>query len=111
MNILNATQDREETKAKCYFCTAVPFSLGKVVYTQGIEQLLDNNVGANLSIYLQRHQSGDWGETCIEDKITNDEAIKTGERVISNYTICDQSVWIITERDRSVTTILLPCEY
>ncbi|MFA0719315.1 type I restriction endonuclease subunit M, partial [Vibrio splendidus] len=73
MNILNATQDREETKAKCYFCTAVPFSLGKVVYTQGIEQLLDNNVGANLSIYLQRHQSGDWGETCIEDKITNDE--------------------------------------
>lgn len=111
MNILNATQDREETKAKCYFCTAVPFSLGKVVYTQGIEQLLDNNVGANLSIYLQRHQSGDWGETCIEDKITNDEATKTGERVISNYTICDQSVWIITERDRSVTTILLPCEY
>ncbi|MEZ8077971.1 type I restriction endonuclease subunit M, partial [Vibrio splendidus] len=44
-------------------------------------------------------------------KITNDEATKTGERVISNYTICDQSVWIITERDRSVTTILLPCEY
>nr|AKN36317.1 Plasmid related protein [Vibrio tasmaniensis] len=108
MNILNVTQDNEE---KSYFCTAVPFSLGKVVYTQGVEQLLDNNVGANLSIYLQRHQSGDWGETCIEDKITNDEATKTGERVISNYTICDQSVWIITERDRSVTTILLPCEY
>ena len=111
MNILNATQDREETKVKCYVCTAVPFSLGKVVYTQGIQQLLDNNVGVNLSIYLQRHQNGDWGETCIEDKITNDEATKTGERVISSYTICEQSVWIITERDRSVTTILLPCEY
>ena len=101
----------KKRKQNVTVCTAVPFSLGKVVYTQGIEQLLDNNVGVNLSIYLQRHQSGDWGETCIEDKITNDEATKTGERLISSYTICKQSVWIITERDRSVTTILLPCEY
>lgn len=111
MNILNTTQDREETKAKCYVCTAVPFSLGKVVYTQGIQLLLDNNVGVNLSVYLQRHQHCDWGETCVEDKITNDEATKTGERVISIYKICKQSVLIITEYDRSVTTILLPCEY
>ena len=111
MNNLNTTQDREKTKEKCYVFTAVPFSLGKVVYTQGIQLLLDSHVGVNLLIYLQRHQNGDWGGVCIEDKISNDEATKTGERVISNYTICDQSVWIITERDRSVTTILLPCEY
>mgnify|MGYP006149008237 CR=1 FL=1 len=111
MNNLNTTQDREETKEKCYVCTAVPFSLGKVVYTQGVDHLLNNHIGVNFSIYLQRHQSGDWGDVCIEDKISNDEATKTGERVISSYTICDQSVWVITERDRSVTTILLPCEY
>ena len=111
MNFLNTTQKSEETKAKCYVCTAVPFLLGKVVYTQGIQLLLDSYVGVNLSIYLQRHQNGDWGDVCIEDKISNDEATKTGERVISSYMICDQSVWIITERDRSVTTILLPCEY
>ena len=61
MNIMNTTQNREETKAKCYVCTAVPFSLGKVVYTQGIQLLLDSYVGVNLSIYLQRHQNGDWG--------------------------------------------------
>ncbi|NOH36590.1 type I restriction endonuclease subunit M [Vibrio chagasii] len=111
MNVLNTTQNREETKVKCYVCTAVPFLLGKVVYTQGVQLLLDRHVGVNLSIYLERHQNGDWGDICIEDKITNDEATKTGERVISSYTICDQSVWVITERDRSVTTILLPCEY
>ncbi|WP_210455622.1 type I restriction endonuclease subunit M [Vibrio crassostreae] len=111
MNILNATQDREETKAKFYMCTAVPFSLGKVVYTKGIEQLLDSHVGVNLSIYLQRHQNGDWGNICVEDKLTNDKATKTGERVLSSYTICNEQVWIITERDRSCTTILLPNEY
>ena len=111
MNILNITQDNEEKKEKSYFCTAVPFSLGKVVYTQGIQHLLDEKLGVNLSIYLQRHLSGDWGNVCIEDKLTNDEATKTGERIISSYTISKQSVWIITERDRSVTTILLSSEY
>ncbi|MGF1916685.1 type I restriction endonuclease subunit M [Vibrio splendidus] len=108
MNIMNFTQDSEE---KSYFCTAVPFSLGKVVYTQGIQHLLDEKLGVNLSIYLQRHLNGDWGNVCIEDKITNDEATQTGERIISSYTISKQSVWIITERDRSVTTILLSSEY
>ncbi|MFA0057711.1 type I restriction endonuclease subunit M [Vibrio echinoideorum] len=111
MNILNITQDIEEKKEKSYFCTAVPFSLGKVVYTQGIQHLLDEKLGVNLSIYLQRHLSGDWGNVCIEDKVTNDEATQTGERIISSYTISKQSVWIITERDRSVTTILLSREY
>ncbi|MCW8349391.1 hypothetical protein MD535_25810, partial [Vibrio sp. ZSDZ65] len=92
-------------KGKNYVCTAVPFDLGKVVCTQGIAELLNNNIGVNLSIYLHRHQNGDWGNVCVEDKLTNDEATKTCERVLSSYTICNEQVWIITERDRSCTTI------
>ncbi|CAH7048704.1 Type I restriction endonuclease subunit M [Vibrio chagasii] len=89
----------------------MPFDLGKVVCTQGIAELLKNNIGVNLPIYLHRHQNGDWGNVCVEDKLTNDEATKTGERVLSSYTISNEQVWIITERDRSCTTILLPNEY
>ncbi|CAK1715095.1 Type I restriction endonuclease subunit M [Vibrio crassostreae] len=111
MNIKNVTSGNEETKEKNYVCTAVPFDLGKVVCTQGIAELLNNNIGVNLPIYLHRHQNGDWGNVCVEDKLTNDKATKTGERVLSSYTICNEQVWIITERDRSCTTILLPNEY
>ncbi len=73
--------------------------------------MLRNNLGINLAIYIQRHQSGDLGILDIEDKIANDEATKNGERVFSSYIICGRKVWIITERDRSCTTILLPSEY
>ncbi|CAK3560803.1 Type I restriction endonuclease subunit M [Vibrio crassostreae] len=111
MNIKNVTSGDEETKEKNYFCTTVPFDLGKVVCTQGIAELLNNNIGVNLPIYLHRYQNGDWGNVCVEDKLTNDEATKTGERVLSSYTICNEQVWIITERDRSCTTILLLNEY
>ena len=111
MNILNTTSSDEQLKAQTYVCSAIEFDLGKVVYTQGIDSMLRNNLGMNLMIYLQRHQSGDWGNICIEDKITNDEATRTGERVLSSYQLCGRTIWIITERDRSVTTILLPSEY
>lgn len=89
----------------------MPFDLGKVVGTQGIVELLNNNIGVNLRIYLHRHQNGDWGNVCVEDKLTNDEATKTGERVLSSYTICNEQVWIITDCARSCTTILLTNEY
>ena len=108
MKNIGVKKYREE---RIYICTAAPFSLGKLLYTSGIQYLLEKNIGVNLSIYLQRHRNGDWGDVCIEDKIVNDEATKTSGRVISNYTICDQLVWIVTECDRSVTTILLPNEY
>jgi len=73
MNIKNVTSNNEETKEKNYVCTAVPFDLGKVVCTQGIAELLNNNIGVNLPIYLHRHQNGDWGNVCVEDKLTNDK--------------------------------------
>jgi len=69
---------------------------------------------------LTRHLSGDWGCCCAEDKATNDEAVQHGSRILSSYpldpaTPCkgygDNTLWIITEADRSVTTFLLPSEY
>lgn len=61
---------------------------------------------------LQRHVIGDWGELDAEDKKANDLALQTGERLLSAYhTVNGTKFWIITERDRSVTTILLPEDY
>ncbi|CAK3883508.1 Type I restriction endonuclease subunit M [Vibrio crassostreae] len=111
MNELNIISTKEKMKVQTYVCTAQPFDLGKVVITQGIDALLRENIGASLRVCLMRHQNGDWGNMPIEDKISNDEATKTGERILSGYRLCDKQIWIITEWDRSVTTVLLPNEY
>jgi hypothetical protein len=61
---------------------------------------------------LLRHQFGDWGSVPSEDADANREAIETGCRILSSYYLNpDERVWIITEADRSVTTLLLPDEY
>jgi hypothetical protein len=113
MNEINTNLNQAELKEKNYVCTAVPFELGQVVMTRGVADIIERNLGSEGSIIvaLTRHKNGDWGVVCIEDKITNDEATKTGERVLSEYSLCGERIWIITERDRSVTTVLLPIEY
>lgn len=59
-----------------------------------------------------RHMAGDWGEVDDEDRRANDEALETGRRVLSAYTDrYGSGFWIITEADRSTTTILLPEDY
>jgi hypothetical protein len=66
----------------------------------------------DVDIALARHQSGDWGEVCESDWKTNDDAIKNGFRVLSVYTGADDDkFWIITEADRSYTTVLMPSDY
>ena len=61
---------------------------------------------------MVRHRQGDWGEVCGEDWELNDEAVENGTRILSAYRTAKQErLWIITEWDRSVTTILLPDEY
>ena len=86
------------------------FSLGKVVATPGaIEALAQVNC---LPItLLSRHQRGDWGDLDEEDKQANTDALATGRRIFSAYVIKNTKFWIITEADRSSTTILLPSEY
>jgi hypothetical protein len=74
----------------------------------------------HLTRCLQRHSRGDWGNVCAEEKELNDQGLVEGERGLSAYAIDeskpakgygDNYLWIITERDRSVTTFLLPDEY
>lgn len=68
----------------------------------------------NPTLYLKRHLAGDWGELTDDDKQANQQALKYGDRLFSGYDICagdETRLWIITEADRSVTTLLLPDDY
>ena len=89
---------------------AARFSLGRIVATPGALQALEK-AGMSTVPLLARHQSGDWGQLDAEDWRANEEAIEHGWRVFSSYEVGSAKVWIITEADRSVTTILLPEEY
>lgn len=89
------------------------FQLGQTVMTAGVSDFCaENNIsGVQVSMLLMRHQSGDWGDVCKEDWKTNDRALKNGDRILSSYKLGNENVWVITEWDRSVTTILFPSEY
>jgi len=94
------------------------FNLGKVVITPGISMLLEAS-GEPFSKFinkcLNKHICGNWGEICDEDKETNEDALVNNLRLMSVYTyngeLEDSKIWVITEADRSVTTLLLPEEY
>lgn len=91
------------------------FPLGKVLMTPGAEAAMEaaGGVGRIAWGLLARHVKGDWGEVGPEDWRSNDTSVADGTRVLSAYTLpgTDVKVWVITEADRSVTTILLPEEY
>jgi hypothetical protein len=88
------------------------FDLGHVVMTPGAAEL-----GVDFAPYLARHAQGDWGDDLDSfDRRQNDTAVKEGYRILSAYTVPvgddeTERIWIITESDRSATTILLPSEY
>ena len=87
------------------------FNPGQVVSTPGALAALAESA-QHPGDFLSRHLSGDWGELCEEDKQTNQEALEQGLRLLSAYrTTAGSKLWIITEADRSVTTLLLPEEY
>jgi hypothetical protein len=96
------------------------FSPGRLLITPGALELLSRCQVEPLTL-LQRHLSGDWGELCPEDAEANEDALRSQLRVISGYVIpppesaepslTPARVWVITEADRSATTILLPEEY
>jgi hypothetical protein len=64
-----------------------------------------------LPALLERHRSGDWGDVPPEDARENEFSLRHGFRIVSSYRVAGERLWIITERDRSVTTLLLPSEY
>ena len=87
------------------------FSLGQVVATPGALDALATTQQTPME-FLYRHVSGDWGSLDIQDIQTNEEALLYDNRLMSAYTLADATrIWVITEWDRSVTTILLPSEY
>lgn len=91
---------------------AIPkFSPGQVVSTPGALAATEAANVLPLSL-LKRHLEGDWGDLGAEDAAANDAALDAGDRLLSAYRIAPEvTIWIITEADRSVTTLLLPEEY
>lgn len=88
------------------------FATGQLVMTAGVDALVREG-RLNPSRYLRRHLSADWGDLDESDRRSNDAALRSGEeRLFSSYRVADDlKLWIITEWDRSVTTLLLPDEY
>ena len=87
------------------------FSPGQIVATPGALALLEKAQKSPAELLL-RHLRGDWGDLCREDKAENELSLKHGFRLLSSYPVTDnEKLWIITEADRSVTTLLLPAEY
>ena len=87
------------------------FALGQTYITPGAEEALQI-AGQTAIEFLRRHMSCDWGELSDDDIAENELSLKQGFRLLSNYqTGKGQQLWIITEADRSATTVLLPSEY
>jgi hypothetical protein len=88
------------------------FPSGQVLMTVGIDELVRRG-RINPTPYLLRHLAGDWGDLSDHDRQLNDAALKSGaDRLFSSYQVTpDLKLWIITEWDHSVTTLLLPSEY
>ena len=86
------------------------FQLGAVVMTQGAKRLMEE-LELDPAHYLARHVTGDWGDLSADDKKENDYSVTRSLRIFSAYGTGGSKLWIITEADRSVTTILRPDEY
>jgi len=87
------------------------FPLGRFLATPGALRAI-RDTGRFAIDYLARHARGDWGDVCAEDWEANDQALEQGTRILSAYSLTSGvKIWIITEADRSATTVLLPEEY
>ncbi len=88
------------------------FPLGRIVATPGALRSLEE-AGQTSAEFLDRHVEGDWGDALDnEDKQENEFSVQHGFRILSAYTTsAGEKVWVITEADRSATTLLLPEEY
>jgi len=90
----------------------VALPLGKIYGTMGALVAFAGALDEDLNSYISRHANGDWGELDEHDRKANEYAVENGLRVLSVYALrSGQRIWIITEDDRSKSTILLPEEY
>jgi hypothetical protein len=86
------------------------FSLGALLATPAALRLLEER-GVSLLEIIGRHHVGDWGDVCPDDAVLNDDALRDGDRLVSAYKVGDEKVFVITEADRSQTTLMLAEEY
>jgi len=87
------------------------FDLGQLVATPGALAALEKS-GQSPMEFLSRHVTGDWGEIPEEDRKENQFSLEKGFRLMSSYkTTAQDALWVITEANRSHTTLLLPSEY
>ncbi|HEY3783053.1 MAG TPA: hypothetical protein VGL56_18395 [Fimbriimonadaceae bacterium] len=106
MNLTTA-HDKAMFKEKATLTTYL--KLGQTVITRAAQEKLH---AADVSASLRRHERGDWGDVSSEDRKANDWSLENGERILSGYRDRNGTkFWIITERDRSATTVLLPEDY
>jgi hypothetical protein len=89
------------------------FKHGTVVMTRGVSDTMEGNFKFfnDVMIAFNRYINCDWGDLCEEDKASNDYALEHGQRLLGKYPTSGGSIYIITEWDRSITTILFPDEY
>jgi hypothetical protein len=86
------------------------FPLGRIVATPGaLDALYRCGIAAHQ--FLRRHVMGDWGDVPPDDASANWMSVRHGARILSSFNVADERLWIITEADRSVTTLLLSTEY
>ena len=86
-----------------------PVPLGQTVATPAALGVLSRT---DIVTAFRRHAAGDWGEVDDEDRAANDDALTSGERLLSVYRSANGTAfWVVTEADRSVTTVLLPEDY
>jgi hypothetical protein len=120
-----ATTSHPAARTTVIYTNSARFDVGHIVATPGALELLEQT-GFSAVALLSRHIHGDWGDICEEDRGENEFAITRRLRLMSVYRLVDASrlaltprdkrgalptVWIITEADRSVTTLLLPGDY
>ena len=99
------TDRRVSDKGARLFCS------GQIVATPGALAALEE-ANQTAQEFLSRHLQGDWGDLCDDDKTANQEALEQGLRLLSSYTTGHhQKLWVVTEADRSATTLLLPEDY
>jgi hypothetical protein len=85
------------------------FRLGRIVATPHALEVITTD---DILVGISRHQAGDWGEVDAEGRATNDQALVNRTRILSVYrSVKNAKFWIITEADRSATTVLMPEDY
>lgn len=86
------------------------FELGGVYATAAATEAIER-AGQSPGDFIRRHAAGDWGEVCAEDAAENELSLRKGYRLLSVYHAGDRKLYVITEADRSATTLMLAGEY